>query len=71
MDRLGMPGIVESPQVVVDSLYIFEGLEVKELSWHFPYGAPTRACFFKVEGAKGPSVGNPGASRPGGEEILR
>lgn len=57
MDRLGMPGIAESPQVVVDSRYTFEGLEVEELSWHLPYGAPTKAYFLKVEGAKGPLPG--------------
>ena len=43
MDRLG---IVESPQVVVDSLYIFEGLEVEELSWQFPYGGSHKGLLF-------------------------
>ncbi len=42
-----------NPKVTVHKKYEYDGLDIEELSWQLPYGAPTRAILLKPKGAKG------------------
>ena len=56
-DRLATPDIGPAPEVTVKKHYVYDGLEVEELSWKLPYGRPTDAILLKPAGAKGPLPG--------------
>lgn len=53
-EYLAVPDIGGLPKVTLNRKYVYEGLEVEELSWQLPYGRPTEAILLKPEGAKGP-----------------
>ncbi len=42
------------PKVTVEKKYVYDGLEIEELSWQLPYGRPTKAIFLKPEGSTKP-----------------
>lgn len=50
---LAPPNIGTSPQVEVKRKYVYNGLEVEELSWQLPYGRATEAILLKPQGAQG------------------
>ena len=52
LDLLAQPEAGPIPDVTVQRRFVFQGLEVEELSWQLPYGPPTRAIFLKPEGAR-------------------
>jgi dienelactone hydrolase len=51
---LSGPSLGAKPVVKVDKKYIYDGLEIEELSWQLPYGRPTKAVFMKPVGANKP-----------------
>lgn len=46
-----------APKVTVVKKYVYDGLEIEELSWQLPYGRPTQAVLLKPQGAKKPLPG--------------
>ncbi len=54
VDCLGIPDTGGIPTVTVQKKYIYDGLDVEELSWQLPYGRPTEAILLKPAGAQGP-----------------
>ncbi len=52
-ERLAIPDIGGVPKVSVRKKYIFDGLQVEELSWQLPYGRPTDALVLKPVNATG------------------
>jgi dienelactone hydrolase len=57
MDRMAIPDIGGLPQVRVIREFVYDGLLVKELEWHLPYGRPTEATLLKPLNAKAPLPG--------------
>lgn len=53
MERLAIPDIGGTLKVTVKKKYIYDGLQVEELSWQLPYGRPTDAILLKPEKAAG------------------
>ena len=54
VELVASPPMGTIPKVTVEKKYVFEGLEIEELSWQLPYGRPTKAVFLKPVGAKKP-----------------
>ena len=53
--HLGVPEIgTDKPVVSVKRKYVYDGLEIEELSWQLPYGRPTQAILLKPAGAEKP-----------------
>jgi len=42
------------PKVIIEKKYIYDGLEIEELSWQLPYGKVTKAVLLKPEGITKP-----------------
>ncbi|MCE7068170.1 hypothetical protein [Dyadobacter sp. CY326] len=42
------------PQVTIDKKYVYDGLEIEEISWQLPYGHKTEAVVLKPQGATKP-----------------
>lgn len=53
LERLAQPETGGAPEVTVHRQFIYDGLQVEELSWQLPYGPPTEATFLKPAGATG------------------
>lgn len=47
MDRMGIPAIGTAPAVTVKKKYMYDGLQVEELTWQLPYGRATEAILLK------------------------
>lgn len=45
------------PKVTVKKKYVYDGLEIEELSWQLPYGRPTEAVLLKPAGITKPLPG--------------
>lgn len=52
-DRLAIPELGAAPKVTVKKQYVYDGLQVEELSWQLPYGRPTEAILLKPRNARG------------------
>lgn len=46
-DRMAIPDLGNMPEVIVNKKYIYDGLQVEELSWQLPYGRTTEAILLK------------------------
>jgi dienelactone hydrolase len=51
-ERLAIPDIGGIPDVTVKKQYVYDGLQVEELSWKLPYGRPTDAILLKPANTK-------------------
>lgn len=70
MERLAIPDIGDMPEVMVKDRYIYDGLQIEELSWQLPYGRPTEAIVLKPQDAKGPLPGILGFHDHGGNKYF-
>jgi len=52
-ERLSVPDIGGLPPVKVNKQYVYDGLQIEELSWQLPYGRATEAIVLKPENSKG------------------
>ena len=52
-ERLGIPEIGGLPTVTIHKQYIYDGLQIEEITWQLPYGRPTEAIVLKPVNAKG------------------
>jgi len=58
------------PKLTIHKKYVFDGLDIEELSWQLPYGRPTRAILLKPQGASGPLPAILGLHDHGGNKYL-
>ncbi len=56
-ERLAIPDIGGMPEVILKKQYIYDGLQIEELSWQLPYGRPTNAILLKPANTKVPLPG--------------
>jgi dienelactone hydrolase len=52
-ERLAIPNIGETPEIIVKNSFIYDGLHIEELTWQLPYGRATEAILLKPAGATG------------------
>lgn len=53
-ELLSAPDTGKTPVVKLEKKYVFDGLDIEELSWQLPYGKPTKAVFLKPAGSTKP-----------------
>ena len=53
-ELLSSPDFSQIPLVTTERKYVYDGLEIEELSWELPYGRPTKAVLLKPLGIKKP-----------------
>lgn len=53
-ELLSSPSISEVPVVTIEKKYVYDGLEIEELSWQLPYGRATKAVLLKPRGVSKP-----------------
>ncbi len=46
-ERLGLPNIGGLPKVTIKKQYVYDGLQIEEMTWQLPYGRPTEAVLLK------------------------
>jgi dienelactone hydrolase len=56
-ELLASPAQGLTPEVRVDKTYVYDGLEIEELSWQLPYDRRTEAVLLKPQGASKPLPG--------------
>ncbi|MBE9460251.1 hypothetical protein ACFP1I_03935 [Dyadobacter subterraneus] len=56
-ELLAKPTLPEIPTVTSEKKYIYDGLEIEELSWQLPYGRVTKAVLLKPVNANRPLPG--------------
>ncbi|NIJ55902.1 alpha/beta hydrolase family protein [Dyadobacter arcticus] len=54
MELVSSPPKVKAPAVTVVNKYVYDGLEIEELTWQMPYGRPTSAILLKPQGVSKP-----------------
>lgn len=70
LELLASPDAGSAPEVSVQKKYVYDGLDVEELSWQLPYGRPTQAILLKPRGATGPLPAILGLHDHGGNKYL-
>lgn len=70
LELLAPPDVGSVPEVSVHKKYVYDGLDVEEMSWQLPYGRPTQAILLKPQGAKGPLPAVLGLHDHGGNKYL-
>lgn len=53
LESIASPDLGEIPEVKVNKQYIYDGLQVEEITWQLPYGMPTEAIVLKPANSKG------------------
>ena len=56
-ERMAIPDIGSAPGVTVKNQYVYDGLQIEELTWQLPYGRPTEAVLLKPVNATAPLPG--------------
>ncbi len=56
-ERLAIPDIGGTPEVQIKKQFIYDGLQIEELTWQLPYGRATEAILLKPVNQKGPLPG--------------
>ncbi len=69
-ELLAAPDAGPVPEVSVSKKYVYDGLEIEEISWQLPYGHPTEAILLKPLGTAGPLPGILGLHDHGGNKYL-
>ncbi len=70
LELLAPPEIGDVPKVSIQRKYLYDGLDIEEMSWNMPYGRPTRAILLKPHGAVGPLPAILGLHDHGGNKYL-
>ena len=70
MELLAAPDAGGIPDVSTNKKYVYDGLDIEEISWQLPYGRPTEAILLKPQGAKGPLPAILGLHDHGGNKYL-
>ena len=53
LECLAQPDAGQTPEVTLNSTYIYDGLHIEELSWQLPYGPRTEAIFLRPAESSG------------------
>lgn len=53
-ELVASPPMGNVPKVTIKKKYVYDGLEIEELSWQLPYGRPTKALLLKPAGVTKP-----------------
>ena len=69
-ELLAAPDTGPLPEVAVNKKYVYDGLDVEEISWQLPYGRPTEAILLKPQEAEGPLPGILALHDHGGNKYL-
>lgn len=69
-ELVASPDLGGVPKVTVSQKYVFDGLDIEELSWQLPNGRPTQAILLKPTGAKGPLPAVLGLHDHGGQKYF-
>ncbi len=69
-ELLAPPETGGTPKVSIQKKYLYDGLDIEEMSWQLPYGRPTRAILLKPHGAEGPLPAILGLHDHGGNKYL-
>ncbi len=56
-ERIAMPELGGVPDIKIKRHYIYDGLQIEEISWQLPYGRPTEAILLKPADAVKPLPG--------------
>jgi len=51
--RLAIPDLGGVPKATVNKKYVYDGLQIEEISWQLPYGPPTSGVVLKPQNATG------------------
>jgi dienelactone hydrolase len=70
MELVAAPEAGPVPDVTVHKKYVYDGLDIEEISWQLPYGRSTEAILLKPQGAKGPLPAVLGLHDHGGNKYL-
>ena len=70
LELVAMPDAGGVPDATVNKKYVYDGLDIEEISWQLPYGRPTEAILLKPQGAKGPLPAILGLHDHGGNKYL-
>jgi len=70
LELLAPPETGGVPKVSIHKKYLYDGLDIEEMSWQLPYGRPTRAILLKPHGAVGPLPAILGLHDHGGNKYL-
>ncbi len=54
LELVALPETGGLPKVSINNKYVYDGLDIEEISWQLPYGRPTEAILLKPQGAKLP-----------------
>jgi dienelactone hydrolase len=70
LELIAPPDMGGELKVSIQKKFVFEGLDIEEMSWHMPYGRPTQAILLKPQGASGPLPAILGLHDHGGNKYL-
>ncbi|MFH0759746.1 MAG: hypothetical protein V2B15_20830 [Bacteroidota bacterium] len=70
LELVALPETGSVPEVLINAKYVYDGLDIEELSWQLPYGRATEAILLKPQGAKGPLPAILGLHDHGGNKYL-
>lgn len=69
-ERIAMPDLGGVPDIKIKKHYIYDGLQIEEISWQLPYGRPTEAILLKPAGAVKPLPGILALHEHGGKKYF-
>lgn len=70
LERIAMPDLGGIPKVTIQKQYLYDGLQVEEISWQLPYGRPAEAILLKPAGANQPLPGILALHHHGGDKYF-
>jgi len=70
LERIAMPDLGGMPKVTIHNQYIYDGLQVEEISWQLPYGRPAEAILLKPAGTNKPLPGILAFHHHGGDKYF-
>jgi len=70
LELIAAPEVGGDTKVSINKKYIYDGLDIEEISWQLPYGRPTEAILLKPQGTNGPLPAILGLHDHGGNKYL-
>jgi dienelactone hydrolase len=70
LEMIALPDERRGPRARPEKKYVYDGLQIEELSWQLPYGPRTAAVFVKPAGARGKLPGILGLHCHGGRKYF-
>lgn len=53
LESIASPYLGKTPDVKINKQYVYDGLQIEEITWQLPYGMPTEAIVLKPANSKG------------------